>query len=207
MFEHFLWNSTHMTECSMHYTYLDSKYLAAWQTTNPGRPRPPKKLPPDMIDRLIEAHNVCVADDMLGRLHRSFFDLHVHSPPRHEDVCNNRWISDQWKKWGAISQYWGWDQVESVGYTHSRLYVGGYDAYYYCYVFCKVWASDLYETGFKADTLNPENGKRYRELVLKPGGSKKPMEILRDFLGREPNAEAFCKDLGLEARQILVEAD
>jgi Zn-dependent oligopeptidase len=34
--------------------------------------------------------------------------------------------------------------------------------------------------------------------VLGPGGSKDPMEILRDFLGREPDQRAFVRYLGIE---------
>jgi len=45
--------------------------------------------------------------------------------------------------------------------------------------------------------LNPEIGKHFSETVLRPGGSKEPAEMVKEFLGREPNKEAFLKDLGL----------
>ncbi len=45
--------------------------------------------------------------------------------------------------------------------------------------------------------LNPEVGKRYREFILGQGANKEPMELVKEFLGREPNADAFYKSLGL----------
>lgn len=45
--------------------------------------------------------------------------------------------------------------------------------------------------------MNGEQGRRYRNLVLARGGSKDELEILKDFLGREPNSEAFYEENGL----------
>jgi Zn-dependent oligopeptidase len=35
------------------------------------------------------------------------------------------------------------------------------------------------------------------EAVLKLGGSRKPMELLKKFLGREPSIEAFYEELDI----------
>lgn len=40
-------------------------------------------------------------------------------------------------------------------------------------------------------------GRRYRHTVLEKGGSQDEMETLKNFLGREPNSDAFFEDLGL----------
>ncbi len=45
--------------------------------------------------------------------------------------------------------------------------------------------------------LSPTVGMDYRTKVLTPGGSKDPSALLRDFLGREPNQEAFLRFLGI----------
>ena len=49
----------------------------------------------------------------------------------------------------------------------------------------------------KDGVLNPKVGMRFREEVLAPGGSLEALDIVRGFLGREPNSDAFKRGLGL----------
>ena len=85
------------------------------------------------------------------------------------------------------------------------------------YSWSLVFAADMYATVFKADPLDPERGKRYRDKILLPGASRDEMDLLevsaviavalvvdavtesyalparQDFLGRPPNTEAFTE--------------
>ena len=76
-------------------------------------------------------------------------------------------------------------------------HLDGYGARYYAYLWSKVYALDLFDHIKKYGLLNPEIGVHYAQKVLGKGGSQPPMELLKDFLGREPNQDAFLKDLGL----------
>jgi Zn-dependent oligopeptidase len=49
----------------------------------------------------------------------------------------------------------------------------------------------------KEGLLNPETGADYRRAVLEPGNMREPIELLKQFLKREPNTEAFYKELGV----------
>ena len=58
----------------------------------------------------------------------------------------------------------------------------------------------MFETRFKREgLLNLKVGKDYRNCILRTGGSKDAKEMLHDFLGREPNEEAFLRAKGLQA--------
>ncbi|VAH66789.1 unnamed protein product [Triticum turgidum subsp. durum] len=59
--------------------------------------------------------------------------------------------------------------------------------------FLKVFAADLFTTKFKDDLLNQHAGLRFRNKVLAPGGSKDPLEIITDYLGREPSLQPFIQ--------------
>lgn len=55
----------------------------------------------------------------------------------------------------------------------------------------------MFYTIFKANPMDPTQGRRYRHTVLEKGGSQEEMRTLAEFLGREPKTEAFYKELGL----------
>ena len=57
----------------------------------------------------------------------------------------------------------------------------------------------MFYTVFKQDPMNAKEGRRYRHTVLERGGSREEMDILKEFLGREPQTEAFYKELGIGA--------
>lgn len=55
----------------------------------------------------------------------------------------------------------------------------------------------MFYAAFKKAPMDGVQGRRYRHTVLEKGGSRDEMETLKDFLGREPNSDAFFDDLGL----------
>ena len=77
--------------------------------------------------------------------------------------------------------------------------MGGYDAGYYGYLWSQVFSMDMFYTVFRVDPMNGAEGRRYRHVVLGRGGSRDEMEVLKEFLGREPNSRAFLEELGIAA--------
>jgi thimet oligopeptidase len=74
----------------------------------------------------------------------------------------------------------------------------GYGASYYSYLWSKVYALDVFSAIEAQGLLNPEVGGTLIDKVLGRGGSVDPMLLLTDFLGREPNQDAFLKRMGLK---------
>jgi len=87
-------------------------------------------------------------------------------------------------------------EPQSHFYT-SFMHLSAYGAKYYSYLWSLVFALDLFDTIKKNGLLNPETGSKYIAQILSKGGSEDPNILLRNFLGREPNQEAFLRDMGL----------
>lgn len=67
----------------------------------------------------------------------------------------------------------------------------GFESACYSRIWSEVFAADIFACKFRDGLLNQYVGMQFRNKVLAPGGSKEPIEILSDFLGREPSIQAF----------------
>lgn len=68
----------------------------------------------------------------------------------------------------------------------------GYDSQYYGYQWSLVYAHDLFSF-FAKDCMNKELGQKLRTQVLAVGGAKSGLGVLKDFMQRNPDTEAFIK--------------
>lgn len=85
--------------------------------------------------------------------------------------------------------------------THMQAAFGhlyGYGASYYGYLWSLVYAQDMFSVFEKNGVMDQKTGLRYRNIILERGGDEKAMDLIKEFLGREPNQKAFLKSLGLE---------
>ncbi len=91
--------------------------------------------------------------------------------------------------------YSPFDYVDGTHFYASFGHLDGYSSIYYTYMWSLVIASDMFSEFEEYGLRNPAVAQRYREAVLAPGGSKDAAELVKDFLGRPYNFEAFAEDL------------
>ncbi|HSZ34230.1 MAG TPA: M3 family metallopeptidase, partial [Puia sp.] len=85
----------------------------------------------------------------------------------------------------------GTHMIASFGHLNS------YGANYYGYLWSLVFAQDIFSVFEKNGVMDAKTGERYRKEILEIAASEEEMDMLRNFLGREPNSDAFMKSLGL----------
>jgi len=85
--------------------------------------------------------------------------------------------------------------------SFQHIFAGGYAAGYYSYKWAEVLSADAFaafeEAGLGDESAVAATGRRFRDTVLAEGGSRHPMEIYRDFRGREPSTKALLRHNGL----------
>ena len=77
-------------------------------------------------------------------------------------------------------------------------HLDGYGSSYYGYMWSLVYAQDMFSIFSENGILDKKTGLRYRDIILARGSSEKAINLVKEFLGRAPNNEAFLKELGLE---------
>ncbi|MFA6093315.1 MAG: M3 family metallopeptidase [Elusimicrobiota bacterium] len=179
MMENFVWRSEVLEKISGH--YLD----------------PSKKLPPELLKKMLAARNFNSGSLTLRQVALASLDMAYHTLPAPVDTT-------------AIIEKIGREifQLAQLG-THYQASFGhlmnGYDAGYYGYLWSKVYAQDIFSRFEKDGVLNPVVGQDYRRTILARGSSMPEGESLKEFLGREPNEDAFLKSLGLEPQSIATD--
>jgi thimet oligopeptidase len=76
--------------------------------------------------------------------------------------------------------------------------LSGYGANYYGYAWPRVFAKYMFSVFEKNATMDTKTGVRYKRAILEKGSSEEEMDMLRNFLGREPNSDAYMRSLGIK---------
>jgi len=150
-----------------------------------------KKLPRDLLDRMIAAKNL---DNGLKYSRQAFFaltDMRYHTQPT---VNTTEVWHEGMKDVFGIAASAGTSEEGSFGHLF------GYEAGYYSYLWSEVFAADMFSRFSREGVMNPALGRAYRDQILAPGGSAEPMELIKTFLGREPSQDAFLEQIGVRPR-------
>jgi thimet oligopeptidase len=148
-------------------------------------------LPSEIIGKMKKAGSFGRADGMRTQLYYTTLSLDLHDQdPRAIDL--DRTVKELYERF----QPWKW--IDGNRMYASFGHLTGYSSNYYTYAFDKVIALDFFGQFDPADLLGGEAGARYRKTILEQGGSKPGREMVRDFLGRDEEFQAFTRWLNEE---------
>ena len=145
-------------------------------------------IPDELVNQLVAARNLNKGLFQLRQMQYGWWDQELHGGPD-RDLDQ---IHAEGAKISLLPTHEGTFALASFGHL-----MGGYDSTYYGYMWSEVFGDDMFSKFKDEGVTNPQVGMAYRRAVLNKGGTVDPDEMLKDFLGRKPNNQAFLKKLGI----------
>lgn len=178
MFENWIWNADVLKTFSKHY--------------KTGEPLPDK-----LLDGMIASKNIGSGMMAERQFFYGMFDMKCHTKADGK-VDTIALANALWDPKGENVELY--DPVPGTFFHASFGHLTGYQAGYYGYQWSLVYASDMFQRFEELGMLSPSAGQYYRDKILSRGGTLDGMDLVRGYLGREPNMDAYLRHLGLEVQ-------
>ena len=172
MFENWVWDARVLKTFARHY-------------------KTGKSIPDDLLEGMIKARFLGSGLKAEHQVYYGMVDMAYHTKP--DGVVDTTQA--------GLDLFEEIELYDAVPNTHFQAAFGhltGYQAGYYGYLWSLVYAEDMFQRFKELGMLNPKAGMYYRKKILSRGGTVDDIDMVRDYLGREPRMEPFLKHLGLE---------
>ena len=175
--ENWCWQEEALAEISGHY-----------QTGEP--------LPKDLLAKMLAAKNFQSGMMMLRQLEFSLFDFRMHHEYDPQKGARIQETLDEVRRQVAVLVPPAFNRFQH-GFAH--IFAGGYAAGYYSYKWAEVLSADAFSRFEQDGIFNPETGRSFLHHILEMGGSDEPMNLFKQFMGREPSIDALLRHSGIAA--------
>jgi oligopeptidase A len=156
-------------------------------------------LPEELFVKICAARTFRAGSQMLRQISLGMTDMYLHhqyDPSSGETAFDvQREIAKTTSVFPPIPE-----DRSLCGFSH--IFAGGYSAGYYSYKWAEVLSADAFsafeDAGLDDEEAVRKTGLRFRDTILSEGGSRNPMDIFKDFRGREPSSDALLRHSGLK---------
>ncbi|MCH7613006.1 MAG: Zn-dependent oligopeptidase [Candidatus Marinimicrobia bacterium] len=150
-------------------------------------------IPDELLDKMLAAKNVNSGTKALQQVYYGILDFTLHDGFNPDGDQTTTDIVSKLQNEITLYPYQEGTHMEAA-FGHLQ----GYGAAYYGYKWSEVYAQDMFSIFEEIGIMNEELGMRYRKIILEKGGTEDPLSLVKEFLGREPNSDAFLRSMGLE---------
>jgi len=182
---------------------LASQFMENWCFERPvvadisGHVETGEPLPDELFEKLAATRTFQQGSGMLRQLYFGILDFELHSTYSGEGES----ALDVQKRVAETTTIIPPLPEDRFLCAFSHIFGGGYAAGYYSYKWAEVLSADAFgafeEVGLDDSAAVAIVGRKYRDTILAMGGSRHPMEVFREFRGREPSTEALLRHAGL----------
>lgn len=151
-------------------------------------------LPQTLLEKMLAAKNFQSGLQMIRQLEFSLFDFRLHAEYNPAVPKSAREILNEVREQVAVIKPPAFNCFEN---SFSHIFAGGYAAGYYSYKWAEVLSADAYSRFEEEGIFNAKTGESFLSEILQQGGSRAPMELFKNFRGREPHIDALLRHSGI----------
>ena len=151
-------------------------------------------LPAELLDKMLAAKNYNSALMMVRQLEFSLFDFVLHHQYKPEFGAQVQSVLNKIREQVAVIVP---PEFNRFQHSFSHIFAGGYAAGYYSYKWAEVLSADAFSRFEELGIFNEQAGRAFQQAILEKGGSEEPMQLFKDFMGREPNIDALLRHSGI----------
>ena len=150
-------------------------------------------LPDELIKRIRESRNFHCGYACIRQLSFCMLDMAYHTltEPITDDIMD--FEHKAWSRTQLLPAAPGTNM--SVQFSH--IMSGGYAAGYYSYKWAEVLDADAFSLFLEKGIFDKETAGRFRREILSKGGTSAPMQLYKNFRGKEPDIQALLKRNGI----------
>lgn len=151
-------------------------------------------LPKSLLDKMLAAKNFQSGLQMIRQLEFSIFDFRLHAEYDSSSPKSAQELLQEVRSKVAVIKPPAFNRFEN---SFSHIFAGGYAAGYYSYKWAEVLSADAYSRFEEEGIFNAQTGASFLVEILQQGGSRTPMELFKNFRGREPKIDALLRHSGI----------
>ena len=151
-------------------------------------------LPDELIQRIVDSRNFCVAMGCLRQVSFALLDMAYYTLDHELDTDIEAFEQDAWKEAVITPSVPG--TCISVQFSH--IMAGGYAAGYYSYKWAEVLDADAFSVFKQHGLFCTAIADRFRMDILSKGATEHPMTLYKRFRGEEPSIDALLERNGIK---------
>ncbi len=150
-------------------------------------------IPAELVQKIKKASQFQSGWMSLRQLSLGWLDMmwHTTAPDKIKDVDQFETETD------SLTRLIPKEEGTNKSCSFSHIFGGGYAAGYYSYKWAEVLDADAFEYFKEKGLFNSEVATKFKNSILSRGGTAHPMDLYKEFRGREPDPNSLLRRDGL----------